>query len=188
MYSSNFEERKAVAEKVRTAAHEIGFFYAINHMRKSPKAKLRSSTNGNQGVDSKYSKNTFEQAKRFFDFPTEKKMEVFTGLVPNEYVGYHPLEHYSRSGRKKIGRYLSQSSHNPLHLTPVRFMRSIQLGIRRKIRSPNVRSQRVLNQHLVSRRTRFQRNTVRAPRPNAIFITTNDTNLRSGPPSARRRL
>jgi isopenicillin N synthase-like dioxygenase len=28
-------------------------------------------------------------------------MEVFTGLVPNEYVGYHPLEHYSRSGRKK---------------------------------------------------------------------------------------
>ncbi|TVY93437.1 2-oxoglutarate-Fe(II) type oxidoreductase [Lachnellula willkommii] len=81
MYSDNFEHRKAVAERVRTAAHEIGFFYAINH-----------------GVDLRYPKNTFEQAKLFFELPTEKKMEVFTDLVPNEYVGYHPLEHYSRSG------------------------------------------------------------------------------------------
>ena len=45
-----------------------------------------------------YSKNIFEQAKHFFDQSMDKKMEAFTGLVPNEYVGYHP---YSRSGRKK---------------------------------------------------------------------------------------
>ena len=32
MYSENFEDRKAVAEQVRTAALEIGFFYAINHV------------------------------------------------------------------------------------------------------------------------------------------------------------
>lgn len=32
MYSEDFEKRKAVAEKVRTAAHEIGFFYAVNHV------------------------------------------------------------------------------------------------------------------------------------------------------------
>jgi hypothetical protein len=32
MYSENFEERKAVAEQVRAAAHDIGFFYAINHV------------------------------------------------------------------------------------------------------------------------------------------------------------
>ena len=32
MYSENFEDRKAVAQQVRAAAHEIGFFYAINHV------------------------------------------------------------------------------------------------------------------------------------------------------------
>jgi hypothetical protein len=32
MYSESFEDRKAVAEQVRAAAHEIGFFYAINHV------------------------------------------------------------------------------------------------------------------------------------------------------------
>ncbi|KAH6670603.1 putative isopenicillin N synthetase [Halenospora varia] len=84
IYSDNLEDRKAVAEQIRAAAHEISFFYAINH-----------------GVDPKYTKNTFEQAKRFFELPTEKKMEVYTGLVPNGYVGYHPMEHYSRAGRPK---------------------------------------------------------------------------------------
>jgi hypothetical protein len=33
IYSKNFEDRKAVAEQIRTASHEIGFFYAINHVR-----------------------------------------------------------------------------------------------------------------------------------------------------------
>ena len=32
MYSENFEDRKAVAEQVRAAAHEIGFFCFINHV------------------------------------------------------------------------------------------------------------------------------------------------------------
>jgi hypothetical protein len=32
IYSENFEKRKAVAEQIRAAAHEIGFFYAINHV------------------------------------------------------------------------------------------------------------------------------------------------------------
>lgn len=30
-------------------------------------------------------------------------MEVLTGLVPNEFVGYHPMEHYNRNGWKKNG-------------------------------------------------------------------------------------
>ena len=45
-----------------------------------------------------------DQAKRFFALPEEKKMEVFTGLVPNEYVGYHPMECYNRNGRKRQGK------------------------------------------------------------------------------------
>ena len=32
MYSENVEERKEVAEQIRAASHEIGFFYAINHV------------------------------------------------------------------------------------------------------------------------------------------------------------
>jgi hypothetical protein len=32
MYNEDYERRKAVAEQIRTAAHEIGFFYAINHV------------------------------------------------------------------------------------------------------------------------------------------------------------
>ncbi|KAF3031590.1 hypothetical protein E8E12_000352 [Didymella heteroderae] len=72
MYSNEAEDRKAVAEEVRKASRNIGFFYMINHA----------------------------QAKSFFALPEEKKMEVFTGLVPNEYVGFHPMKHYNRNGWK----------------------------------------------------------------------------------------
>lgn len=45
----------------------------------------------------------FAQAKRFFALPEDKKMEVYTGLVPNEFVGYHPMNHYNRNGWKHKG-------------------------------------------------------------------------------------
>ncbi|KAH8803408.1 putative gibberellin 3-beta hydroxylase [Xylogone sp. PMI_703] len=83
MYSPNLEDRKAVAEEVRKAAHDIGFFYVVNH-----------------GVDPKYTDATFEAAKNFFTLPKETKMKVHTDLVPNEYVGYHPLEAYARNSKK----------------------------------------------------------------------------------------
>ncbi|RDW89161.1 hypothetical protein BP6252_01193 [Coleophoma cylindrospora] len=84
MYSEDLEVRRKVAEEIRKAAHEVGFFYAINH-----------------GVDPKYVANSFESARSFFKLPIEKKMEVFTDLVPNEFVGYHPMEHYARNKRAK---------------------------------------------------------------------------------------
>jgi isopenicillin N synthase-like dioxygenase len=80
-------DRKAVAEEIREASKNIGFFYMINH-----------------GIDSRFSEGAFHQAKRFFELPEEKKMEVFTGLVPNEYVGFHPMQHYNRNGWKYRGR------------------------------------------------------------------------------------
>ncbi|KAL4876510.1 2OG-Fe(II) oxygenase superfamily protein [Aspergillus karnatakaensis] len=83
IWSESLEDRKAVAEEVRDASRNIGFFYLVNH-----------------GVDESYAEGTFEQAKRFFALPEEKKMEVFTGLVPNEYVGFHPMECYNRNGWK----------------------------------------------------------------------------------------
>lgn len=60
-------------------------------------------SNHRQGVDMSYADEAMKQAKRFFALPEEKKMEVFTGLVPNEYVGFHPLEHYNRNGWKHRG-------------------------------------------------------------------------------------
>ncbi|KAL4789572.1 hypothetical protein BDV19DRAFT_394946 [Aspergillus venezuelensis] len=86
IWSEDVNDRKAVAEEVRAASREIGFFYLVNH-----------------GINSSYSVETFEQAKRFFALPEEKKMEVFTGLVPNEYVGFHPMECYNRNGWKHQG-------------------------------------------------------------------------------------
>lgn len=84
IYIEHLEERKAVAEKVGGACHRIGFFYIINH-----------------GVEQKYVDSTFEQAKRFFALPTERKMEVCTNLVPEEFFGYFPMATYNRNYKKK---------------------------------------------------------------------------------------
>lgn len=74
IFSDKLEDRKAVAAQVREAAHRIGFFYIVNH-----------------GVDQRHPDNTFEQAKRFFDLPEERKLEVSTDLVPEEFFGYFPM-------------------------------------------------------------------------------------------------
>lgn len=61
-------------------------------------------TRHTKGIDQKYAGEVMDQAKRFFALPEERKMEVFTGRVPNEYVGYHPMECYNRNGWKYQGR------------------------------------------------------------------------------------
>ncbi|EXJ69809.1 uncharacterized protein A1O5_06880 [Cladophialophora psammophila CBS 110553] len=83
IYSDKLADRQDIADKIREAAHRIGFFYVVNH-----------------GFDSKLADGVFEQARRFFALPLEKKMEVDTNLVPKEYVGYHALASYNRNGRK----------------------------------------------------------------------------------------
>ncbi|KAB2576681.1 2-oxoglutarate-Fe(II) type oxidoreductase [Lasiodiplodia theobromae] len=84
MYSDLLEDRRAVAEKVREAAHRIGFFYIIGH-----------------GLDPSHAEEAFRQAKRFFATDEGKKMQVWTGLVPNEFVGYHPMKAYNRNSLKR---------------------------------------------------------------------------------------
>ncbi|KAF3011098.1 hypothetical protein E8E13_011316 [Curvularia kusanoi] len=83
IYSDEIEDRKAVAEEIRQASKDIGFFYMVNH-----------------GIEPSYSEEAFKQAKRFFALTEDRKMKVFTGLVPNEYVGFHPMKHYNRNGWK----------------------------------------------------------------------------------------
>ncbi|EXJ55266.1 hypothetical protein A1O7_08192 [Cladophialophora yegresii CBS 114405] len=65
IYSDKLKDRQAVADKVREAAHRIGFFYVINH-----------------GFDVKLTDGVFEQAKRFFKLPMEKKLVVDTTSCP----------------------------------------------------------------------------------------------------------
>jgi isopenicillin N synthase-like dioxygenase len=94
IYSDDIKDRQVVAEEIREASKNIGFFYMVNH-----------------GIDPQYSEGAFEQAKRFFALPEEKKMEVFTGLVPNEYVGFHPMKHYNRNGWKYRGMICAAQCH-----------------------------------------------------------------------------
>ncbi|KAF2711114.1 putative isopenicillin N synthetase [Pleomassaria siparia CBS 279.74] len=84
IYSDDIVDRRAVAEKIREAAHRIGFFYIVNH-----------------GIDQKHVENTFRQARRFFALPEEEKMRVSTDLVPEEFFGYFPMSTYNRNGKKK---------------------------------------------------------------------------------------
>ncbi|KAK2610198.1 hypothetical protein N8I77_003649 [Diaporthe amygdali] len=83
IWSGCLEDRQAVAEEVREASRTIGFFYLINHE-----------------IEEKYAQDCFVQAKRFFALPEEKKMEVWTGQLPTEYAGFHPMAAYNRNGWK----------------------------------------------------------------------------------------
>lgn len=59
IYSSNLEDRKELAKEVGAACRDVGFFYAVNH-----------------GVDEELLDDTFESVKKYFDLPTEVKMET----------------------------------------------------------------------------------------------------------------
>lgn len=51
-------------------------------------------------------KSVFEQAKEFFNQEREKKMEVYTGLIPSEYIGYHPMHEYNANEKKYQGKHV----------------------------------------------------------------------------------
>ncbi|RFU30378.1 hypothetical protein B7463_g5962, partial [Scytalidium lignicola] len=88
MYSDKLEDRQDLAEEVRDAAHNVGFFSMINH-----------------DVDLKLATAVLDQAKEFFALPNGKKMEVRTDLIPDEYCGYHPMEGYNPNGWKRRDLY-----------------------------------------------------------------------------------
>ncbi|PNS14446.1 UPF0676 protein [Sphaceloma murrayae] len=81
IYSDDLEDRQAVAEEIRDASRTIGFFYIVNH-----------------GIDMQQAAAVLGQAKEFFSLPIERKMQVCTDLIPEEFCGYHPMEHYNING------------------------------------------------------------------------------------------
>lgn len=59
IYSDKLEDRQELAKEVGAACRDVGFFYAVNH-----------------GVDEAVLEDTFEAVKKYFDLPTEVKMET----------------------------------------------------------------------------------------------------------------
>jgi isopenicillin N synthase-like dioxygenase len=59
LWSRNFVDRQAVAAEMRTAAHDVGFFYIANH-----------------GIADSILEQTFVETKRFFDLPLPVKNKV----------------------------------------------------------------------------------------------------------------
>lgn len=59
LYSEDLNDRQALAKEVGAACRDVGFFIAENH-----------------GVDEKILDGTFEALRKFFDLPTEVKMET----------------------------------------------------------------------------------------------------------------
>ncbi|KAI9742081.1 MAG: hypothetical protein M1834_000471 [Cirrosporium novae-zelandiae] len=73
MYSDHLADRIKVAGAVRDACTRVGFMQIRNH-----------------GIDWKIVETAFEGAKRFFDLPMEKKMEVYQHKN-RHFHGYEPL-------------------------------------------------------------------------------------------------
>jgi isopenicillin N synthase-like dioxygenase len=59
LYSERLSDRQELAKEVGAACRDVGFFYAVNH-----------------GVDESLLDDTFEALKKYFDLPTEVKMET----------------------------------------------------------------------------------------------------------------
>lgn len=80
-----------------------------------------------QGIDMKQASSVLDQAKEFFALPKEKKMQVCTDLIPEEFCGYHPMEHYNINKSARRGKPFSKSL---LNYTDVcRSARSLQLEL-----------------------------------------------------------
>lgn len=77
IYSDNLSDRQQLAKEVGAACRDVGFFYAVNH-----------------GVDESLLDDTFEASKRFFDLPTEIKMEVHNKKT-SKFRGYAYFVHQS---------------------------------------------------------------------------------------------
>jgi isopenicillin N synthase-like dioxygenase len=73
MFSSDIEERKKFAAKLRDACMRVGFFYIENHR-----------------IPEKQVDDLFEVGKRFFALPFEEKMQIYIDNTPN-YRGYTPM-------------------------------------------------------------------------------------------------
>jgi len=71
--SQDFTERRRLADEIRNACIQVGFFYVINH-----------------GIPEHMTEGALEMSKRFFSLPDETKMEIENRKTPN-FKGYSPF-------------------------------------------------------------------------------------------------
>ena len=141
MYNDNLEDRQALAEEVRQASRHIGFFLVTNHVL-IPHESVRSTHYTNsvaqKGVDINLAAETLDQAKQFFALPKAEKMKVCTDLMPDEFCGYHPMEHYNINGSKRKGKLLSISFICHAIMTPNQTCPKLLIGTMtlQRIRAP----------------------------------------------------
>lgn len=72
LFGSDTAAQKATAEELGRAARDVGFFYVVNH-----------------GIAETTQQGLFDQTKRFFDLPLERKMDYYIGKS-NNHRGYVP--------------------------------------------------------------------------------------------------
>jgi isopenicillin N synthase-like dioxygenase len=80
-------------------------------------------------VDTSYFEKCIEHGKKFFELPLEEKCKIHTDLIPDEFVGYHPLNSYQRDGRKLRGMHVSTLDVAVADGQQQRSQRSLQLGL-----------------------------------------------------------
>jgi hypothetical protein len=108
----------------------------------------------------------------------DKKMEVFTGLVPNEYVGYHPLEHYSQAdARERSVPHPNLNKRVPTKSPKMYARHSTE---------PTMRGS--TPKRSTYRHPGLQGNIIRAPLPNSILLAAHDADLRTRTPPPGRRI
>lgn len=89
IFSTDVSDRQAVANQLREACINVGFFYVQNH-----------------GIPQEMVDGVFDWGKRFFDLPFEEKMEVYIDNVPH-YRGYTPLYGAGTAGPDGKGSWYS---------------------------------------------------------------------------------
>jgi|SRR5579862_3498886 len=98
--SPNLADRIALAKDIRRVCETVGFFYISNH-------GIIDVNDVNEGVDQSVVDGVFSEAKKFFDEPTEVKMEIDIDKNPNR-RGYIPLFHGAAGENGRKGRTLQE--------------------------------------------------------------------------------
>jgi isopenicillin N synthase-like dioxygenase len=93
MISDHLADRKELAAEVGAACRDVGFFVAVNH-----------------GIDQEMLEDTFDAVKKYFDLPTEIKMESHNQKT-EKYRGYEAflegkLDPSTRGGELQTPRFL----------------------------------------------------------------------------------